>query len=259
MTRSLTVLSKILGLTASSNPNEARAAEEKLEQQLKARGISREQLESTLDMSTVDEEIEAISFRYGKPYKRIDPAVSIILNAVADFYNGTVINTVKDENGNYLDGYRQHDVLASSARKLEIQIYTDFLVQALEDDWAKHCKEDPFQVAMMGSAHRNSFRKAWARKVNSRFAEMKRDEQTNGRKIQTDQRTINQSALAVIKSNQTEKSAIEKYCKEKYPRLRSGRGYTGGGSGSSAGRAAGAAVGLSRQVASGSQKALSGY
>ena len=259
MTRSLTVLSKILGLTASSNPNEARAAEEKLEQQLKARGISREQLESTLDMSTADEEIEAISFRYGKPYKRIDPAVSIILNAVADFYNGTVINTVKDENGNYLDGYRQHDVLASSARKLEIQIYTDFLVQALEDDWAKHCKEDPFQVAMMGSAHRNSFRKAWARKVNSRFAEMKRDEQTNGRKIQTDQRTINQSALAVIKSNQTEKSAIEKYCKEKYPRLRSGRGYTGGGSGSSAGRAAGAAVGLSRQVASGSQKALSGY
>ena len=259
MTRSLTVLSKILGLTASSNPNEARAAEEKLEQQLKARGISREQLEATLDMSTVDEEIEATSFRYGKPYKRIDPAVSIILQAVAEFYNGTVINTVKDENGNYLDGYRQHDVLASTARKLEIQIYTDFLIQALQDDWTKHCKEDPFQVAIMGSAHRNSFRKAWARKVHSRFVEMKKDEQTNGRKIQTEQRTINQSALAVIKSNETEKSAIEKYCKEKYPRLRSGRGYTGGGSGSSAGRAAGASVGLSRQVASGSQKALSGY
>jgi len=259
MARSLSVLSKILGLTASSNPHEARLAEEKLEQQLQARGITRDQLEQQLDMSTVDEEIEATSFRYGQPYKRIDPAVSIILSAVADFYNGTVINTVKDEDGNYLDGYRQHDVLASTARKLEIQIYTDFLVQALQDDWTKHCKEDPFQVAIMGSAHRNSFRKAWARKVHSRFAEMKKDEQTNGRKIQTEQRTINQSALAVIKSNETERSAIDKYCKEKYPRLRSGRGYTGGGSGSSAGRAAGSSVGLSRQVAGGGYKQLGGY
>ena len=56
MARSLSVLSKILGLTTSSNPNERRAAEEKLEQQLQARGITREQLEQQLDMSTVDEE-----------------------------------------------------------------------------------------------------------------------------------------------------------------------------------------------------------
>ena len=88
MARSLSVLSKILGLTASSNPHEARLAEEKLEQQLQARGITREQLEQQLDMSTVDEEIEAISFRYGQPYKRIDPATATILGAVARFYNG---------------------------------------------------------------------------------------------------------------------------------------------------------------------------
>ena len=37
MARSLSVLSKILGLTASSNPHEAKLAEEKLEQQLQAR------------------------------------------------------------------------------------------------------------------------------------------------------------------------------------------------------------------------------
>ena len=258
MTRSLSVLSKILGLTASSNPHEAKLAEEKLEQQLQARGITREQLEQQLDMSTVDEEIKATSFRYGQPYKRVDPAISIILSSVADFYNGTVINTVKDENGNYMDGYRQHDVLASEAKKLEIQIYTDYLIQALNDDWAKHCKEDPFQVAIMGSAHRNSFRKAWARKVSQRFSEMKREEENQGREIQTSSRTINQSALAVVKSNQTEKSAINKYCAEKYPRLSSGRGYTGGGSGASSGRSAGGAVGLSRQMASGGYKTLGG-
>jgi len=258
MARSLSVLSKILGLTASSNPHEARLAEEKLEQQLQARGITREQLEQQLDMSTVDEEIEATSFRYGRPYKRVDPAVSIILGAVANFYNGRVINCVKDENGNYLDGMRQHDVLASKARKLEIEIYTDYLIQALQDDWAKHCKEDPFQVAMQGSAHRNSFRKAWARKVSSRFQEMKSEEETNGRAIQTESRTINQSALAVVNSNKTEKGIIQQYCDEKYPRLRSSGGYTNGGSGSSAGRSAGGNVGLSRQVASGGYKALGG-
>ena len=83
MTRSLSVLSKILGLTTSSNPHERRAAEEKLEKQLLAKGITREQLEQQLDMATVDEEIEAISFRYGQPYKRIDPATATILSAVA--------------------------------------------------------------------------------------------------------------------------------------------------------------------------------
>ena len=264
MTRSLTVLSKILGLTASSNPNEARAAEEKLEQQLKARGISREQLEATLDMSSVDEEIEAISFRYGKPYKRIDPATATILSAVARFYNGSIVYAFDDADysGDY--GYkrtitRHFEVFSSRKSQIEIEVYTDYLLQALEDDWAKHCKEDPFQVAMMGSAHRNSFRKAWANKVSNRFYQMKKDEEENGKEIQTESRTINQSALAVQKKNNTESEIIKAYKKQKYPKLYASSGFTQGGSGSSAGRAAGGSVGLSRQVASGSQKALSGY
>ena len=256
MARSLSVLSKILGLTASSNPHEAKLAEEKLEQQLQARGITREQLEQQLDMSTVDEEIEAISFRYGQPYKRVDPAVSIILSGVTHYYNGKVVFTNSDENDRYLNGMRQMEVSANKARRIEIEVYTDYLVQALQDDWLKHCQEDPFQVAMMGSAHRNSFRKAWARKVSSRFAEMKRSEETEGREIQTESRTINQSALAVTKSNETEKIIIQKYCDQKYPSLSRGRGYTGGGSGSSAGRSAGGNVGLSRQMGSGGYKAL---
>ena len=265
MTRSLTVLSKILGLTASSNPNEARAAEEKLEQQLKARGISREELESTLDMSAVDEEIEAISFRYGKPYKRIDPATATILSAVARFYNGSIVYAFDDADIDYNFPYgrqtvtRHFEVFSSKKSQIEIEIYTDYLLQALEDDWAKHCKEDPFQVAMMGSAHRNSFRKAWANKVSNRFYQMKKDEEENGKEIQTESRTINQSALAVQKKNNTESEIIKAYKKQKYPKLYASSGFTQGGSGSSAGRAAGGSVGLSRQVASGSQKALSGY
>ena len=259
MARSLSVLSKILGLTASSNPNERRAAEEKLEQQLQARGITREQLEQQLDMSTVDEEIEAISFRYGQPYKRVDPAVSILLSAVCHYYNGKVVFTNTDEDERYLDNnMRQMEVSANKSRRIEIEVYTDYLVQALQDDWLKHCHEDPFQVAMMGSAHRNSFRKAWANKVWSRFAQMKRDEESNGREIQTESRTINQSALAVTKSNKTELAVVEEYYRKKYPNLSRGTSYTSGGSGTSAGRAAGGNVGLSRQMGSGGYKALGG-
>ena len=260
MARSLSVLSKILGLTASSNPNERRAAEEKLEQQLQARGITREQLEQQLDMSTVDEEIEAISFRYGQPYKRIDPATATILGAVARFYNGSVVYSFDD--AEYSDwGYkrvitRHFEVFSSKKSQIEIEIYTDYLLQALDDDWTKHCKEDPFQVAMMGSSHRNSFRKAWANKVASRFYEMKKDEEENGRQLQLDSKTVNQSALAVQKKNNTEKEIIRAYKKQKYPKLYASSGFTQGGSGSSAGRSAGGSVGLSRQVASGGYKAL---
>ncbi len=263
MTRSLSVLSKILGLTTSSNPNEARAAEEKLEQQLKARGITREELENSLDMSTVDEEIEAISFRYGKPYKRIDPATATILSAVARFYNGSIVYAFDDSE--YSEwGYkrtitRHFEVFSSKKSQIEIEVYTDYLLQALEDDWAKHCKEDPFQVAMMGSSHRNSFRKGWANKVASRFYEMKKEEEENGREIQTESRTINQSALAVQKKNSTEKEIIKAFKKEKYPKLYASSGFTQGGSGASAGRSAGSSVGLSRQVAGGGYKALGGY
>ncbi len=263
MTRSLSVLSKILGLTTSSNPNEARAAEEKLEQQLKARGITREELENSLDMSTVDEEIEAISFRYGKPYKRIDPATATILSAVARFYNGSIVYAFDDseysERGYKRTITRHFEVFSSKKSQIEIEVYTDYLLQALEDDWAKHCKEDPFQVAMMGSSHRNSFRKGWANKVASRFYEMKKEEEENGREIQTESRTINQSALAVQKKNSTEKEIIKAFKKEKYPKLYASSGFTQGGSGASAGRSAGSSVGLSRQVAGGGYKALGGY
>ena len=262
MTRSLSVLSKILGLTASSNVHEARLAEEKLEQQLQARGITREQLEQQLDMETVDEEIEAISFRYGKPYKRIDPATATILSAVARFYNGSIVYAYDDCDYNF-GGYkrtitRHFEVFSSKKSQIEIELYTDYLLQALEDDWAKHCKEDPFQVAMMGSSHRNSFRKAWANKVSNRFYQMKKDEEENGKEIQTESRTINQSALAVQKKNNTESEIIKAYKKQKYPKLYASSGFTQGGSGASSGRSAGGSVGLSRQMASGGYKALGG-
>ncbi len=261
MSRSLNVLSKILGLTASTNPNEAKLAEEKLEQQLAAKGITREQLEQQLDMQTVEENIEATSFRYGDPYKRIDPATQYIISAVAHFYNGSIVFCVRDEDGNRFErGTRQIDVLCSKARKIEIEIYTDYILQALADQWATHCKDDPFAVAMKGAAYRNDFRKGFAEDISNRLYKMKRKEQQNGRELQIADKTVNQSALAVAESNKTEKGIIQKYKDDKYGKLPSKTRLTGaGGDGRNSGLAAGSSVGLNRQVAGGGQKQLSGY
>ena len=133
---------------------------DKLEQQLLAKGITKEQLEKQLDTSTVEEDLEANNFTYGKPYKRVDPAVSIILSAVAKFYNGRIINAYNNKESAFDDGYRILEVFATKGRKIEIEIYTDYLLQALDDAWTKHTSEDPFMVAMNGKAYRNNFRKA---------------------------------------------------------------------------------------------------
>ena len=260
MSRSLNVLSKILGLTTSTNPNEAAAADAKLEQQLKARGISREDLEKSLDMQTVEQNIEATSFRYGQPYKRIDPATQYIVSAVARFYNGSIVFCVRDENGKRFErGTRQIDVMCSKARAIEVQIYSDYILQALDDKWAAHCKEDPFMVAMKGAKYRNDFRKGFAEDIHNRLHKMKREEQQNGRQLQIADKTVNQSALAVIESNKTEKSIIQKYKDDKYGNLPSKTRLSGaGGDGRTSGLAAGSSVGLSRQVAVGGQKRLSG-
>ena len=71
------------------------------------------------------------------------------------------------------------EISANKARRIEIELYTDYLVQAVQDAWATHCKEDPFKVAMEGAAYRNSFRKAWAWKVSERFSKIKKQEQQN--------------------------------------------------------------------------------
>ena len=272
--RDTSFLGKLLALTESTNPHEANLAKTKLQEQLEKRGIDLDQLEAQLgDMSVVEEEIEVIAFRYGQPYKRVDPAVSIIISAVADYYNGKIVFTpfkfdrtgnqkhqkeyIRDSKG---DIYSQMEITANKARQIEIEIYTDYLVQALQDAWARHCQEDPFEVAMKGSAHRNSFRKNWAWEVQERFEQMKRDDEKQGKQLKLASKTINVSALAVVNANKAELVKVEEFYAERYPTIsKGGSGYESGGSGASAGRAAGSQVGLSRQMSGNSQRQIAGY
>ena len=99
-----------------------------------------------------------------------------------------------------------------------------------------------------------------SRERERREERQQKEEETNGRQLQLESKTDNQSALAVTKANQTELAKVEEFYAERYPSIsKGGSGYTGGGSGSSAGRSAGSSVGLSRQVSGGGQKQLSGY
>ena len=265
--RDTSFLGKLLALTESTNKHEADLAKTKLQQQLEKRGINLEDLEQQLgDMSVVEEEIEVISFRYGQPYKRIDPAVSIILSAVADYYNGKIVFTpFKADNKTYIteggryNGHRQMEINASKSRQIEIEIYTDYLVQAVQDAWARHCQEDPFTVAMNGSSYRNSFRKGWALKVAQRFQQMKSEDEKNGKQLKLASKTINVTALAVVNANKNELAKVEEFFNLRHPSLSRGTSYTSGGSGSSAGSQAGGQVGLSRQMSGSSQRQLSGY
>jgi len=272
--RNTSFLGKLLALTESTNKHEANLAKAKLEEQLEKRGIDLDELEQQLgDMSVVEEDIEVIAFRYGQPYKRVDPAVSILLGAVADYYNGKIVFTpfkmsrtgnrkhdkeyIKDSNG---DIYRQMEITASKARQIEIEIYTDYLVQALIDEWARHCQTDPFAVAMNGTAYRNDFRKNWAWKVDERFKQMKRDEQQNGKQLKLADKTINVSALTIVNANKAELAKVEEFYAERYPTMGSGSGYSSGStSGADAGSSAGSRVGLSRQMSGNSQRRLGGY
>ena len=271
--RDTSFLGKLLALTESTNKHEAELAKAKLEQQLEKKGINLEQLEQQLgDMSVIDEEIEVIAFRFGTPYKRIDPAVSTIISAVAEYYNGKIVFTpfklertgnqkhqkeyIKDSKG---DIYRQIEISASKARQIEIELYAEYLIQALTDEWARHCQTDPLAVAMNGSAYRNSFRKNWAWKVEERFEQMKKDEQQNGKQLKLADKTINVSALAVVNANKAELAKVEEFYADRYPTIGSGgSGYSRGGSGADAGSAAGSRVGLSRQMTGNTQRRLGG-
>ena len=272
--RDTSFLGKLLALTESTNEHEANLAKAKLEQQLEKRGINLEQLEAQLgDMSVVEEEIEVIAFRWGTPYKRIDPATSIIISAVADYYNGKIVYTpfkfertgnqkhqkeyIRDSKG---DIYRQIEISASKSRQIEIELYTEYLIQALTDEWARHCQADPFQVAMEGAAHRNDFRKNWAWKVSERFSKMKADEERNGTQLKLADKTINVSALMVVNANKAELAKVEEFYAERYPTIGKGNGgyTTGSTSGADAGKAAGGRVGLSRQMTGNTQRRLGG-
>ena len=127
MTSSYSFLAKILGMTASSNSNERKVAEEKLQEQLKKYGLTKEELERKINSSDLnDESKEPTTWKWinrdGKIFfNRVNPSEAIILNAVARYFNGRVVNC------------RDHlEVFATQGNSLQVNLYTEYLLDALD-------------------------------------------------------------------------------------------------------------------------------
>jgi len=252
MTNDFSFLAKILGMTSSSNANERKVAEAKLQEQLKKYGITQSELERKINSSDLDDTLkEPTSWKWvnrdGKIFfNRVTPSEQIILGGVARFFNGEIVIS------------RDHfTVFATRGNEVQIKLYTEYLLGALDrallDERKKYCTGYRFKRDF-----NFSFRKAWANQVWTRLSEMKKAEEKEGRTIQINNESVNQSAMVVRGKNATEMDISKALMHKTFPRLGKGSGFTGGGSGRESGRAAGASVGLGKQVSGRSSLRLSG-
>tara|TARA_R100000458_G_scaffold52331_1_gene53802 strand:- start:374 stop:1186 length:813 start_codon:yes stop_codon:yes gene_type:complete len=252
MTSSYSFLAKILGMTSSSNANERKVAEEKLQEQLIKYGLTKEELERKINSSDLDDSLtEPTTWKWinrdGKIYwNRVNPSEAIILNAVARYFNGRVVNC------------RDHlEVFATKGNSLQVNLYTEYLLDAL--DRALIAERSKYSTGFRFRRDFNtSFRKGWATEVHQRLDQMKKEEEKQGKTIQINNESVNQSAMVVRGKNEIEQSKALSLRDKVYPRLRSGSGFTRGGSGRDAGRASGSQVGLGKQVSGRSALRLSG-
>ena len=254
MTDSFQFLSKLLGMTNSTNKHEKAVAQRKLEEQLRKYGVTKDQLEKRVKEGFEDPTLkEAINWTWKdangfEHFTRVKPHEQIIVSACVNFFNGRLVI------GNSYKG-KSFDIFATKGNKVQIDLYAEYLIEACE----RALKDERKGVrGGFDATFNSSFRKAWAWKVQSRLGEIKRQEEKEGRREMKQGKRINLSALKVRGKNEIEDSKSLALRDEKYPKLRSGRGFTSGGSGSRAGSNAGARAGLGRQVASTRQRRLAG-
>ena len=254
MTDSFQFLSKLLGMTNSTNKHEKAVAQRKLEEQLRKYGVTKDQLEKRVKEGFEDPTLkEAINWTWKdangfEHFTRVKPHEQIIVSACVNFFNGRLVI------GNSYKG-KCFDIFATKGNKIQIDLYAEYLIEACE----RALKEERKGVrGGFDATFNSSFRKGWAWKIQSRLSDMKQTEEKEGRREVREGKRINLSALKVRGKNEIEDSKSLALRNEKYPKLGKGRGFTQGGSGSRAGYSAGGRAGLGRQVASTRQRRLAG-
>ena len=165
-------------------------------------------------------------------FKRVNAALSLLLNAVANFYDAKAY--LKNEN----DG-KSLQVIGSEAQQIQVRLYYDYLVQVMEKEAEVAHKAEKVMADITGKTISRSFklnfRKAFSEKVSERLREMKEAE---GR--------VHDDADAV---------------KNKLSAMRFGRAKKmngANGSGAYAGSNVGAGVSLNRQASGSVTKQLCG-
>ena len=221
-------LAKLLRLSKSSNANEAAVAIQKFETLCVQHGVAKQDITADFDPE-LDVIIET---SFGKTYKKRDIAIYRLIAAVAKYYNGVLMI-----DNDRLDG-KQLKIIASKSNQIQIELYSDFLIDEMER-LSKQAKKENKQTPR---SFRANFRKGFALAINKRLVELK--------KVQESQETSqdNQPALVVVEHNQREQKAALSFMMEKYPDIRTSTSRYNAGHGHHEGQDAAQGVGLRKQT-----------
>jgi hypothetical protein len=164
-------------------------------------------------------------------FKRVNAALSLLLNAVASFYDAKAY--LKNDNVKSLQ------IIGSEAQQIQVRLYYDYLVQVMEKEADVAYQAEKIMANLLGKTVSRSFkinfRKAFAEKVNLRLHEMKIEENR-----------VHDDAEAVSNKLST----------MRFGRARKMNGASG--EGAYAGSSVGSGVSLHRQASGSSQRALCG-
>ena len=221
-------LAKLLRLSKSSNANEAAVAIQKFETLCVQHGVAKQDITADFDPE-LDVIIET---SFGRTYKKRDIAIYRLIAAVAKYYNGVLMI-----DHDRLDG-KQLKIIASKSNQIQIELYSDFLIDEMER-LSKQAKKENKQTPR---SFRANFRKGFALAINKRLVELK--------KIQESQETSqeNQPALVEVEHNQREQKAALSFMLEKYPDIRTSTSRYNAGHGHHEGQDAAQGVGLRKQT-----------
>ena len=221
-------LAKLLRLSKSSNANEAAVAIQKFETLCVQHGVAKQDITADFDPE-LDVIIET---SFGRTYKKRDIAIYRLIAAVAKYYNGVLMI-----DHDRLDG-KQLKIIASKSNQIQIELYSDFLIDEMER-LSKQAKKENKQTPR---SFRANFRKGFALAINKRLVELK--------KVQESQETSqdNQPALVVVEHNQREQKAALSFLMEKYPDIRTSTSRYNAGHGHHEGQDAAQGVGLRKQT-----------
>jgi len=228
-------LTKVLRLQTSCNANEAANAAQVLDKLCKQWEISPNDIDEDYD----PEKDEAIEWAMGDIRIKQDVAINVLIGSVANYYNGrTIIAHAHDKWTTPREiKERQLKVIATRGNQIQIELYSEYLIETMEKlaDDAK--REDPLSPREF----RQNFRKGFSITVRDRLNEMKKVQEKEGKP------DISVPALIVVNRNTIERQSVNDFINCKYPRLKSGNHFKLG-AGSAKGREAASSVSLNKQV-----------
>ena len=199
-------LAKLLRLSESSNANEAAAAITKFESLCVQHGVAKADISTDFD----PEKDEVIELPFGKLFRKRDVAIITVVGAVAHYYNGTTITACPKNN----QTYRVLQVIASKANQIQIELYSEYLIDIMEKISTKAKRENPNSPR----GFRQNFRKGFAVTIRDRLYEMKKQQESQ------ELSEGGKPGLVIMEHNKREQKNALAFLDDKYPHRRPNAG-----------------------------------